>query len=211
MSTRERLAVPEGLRDGCVMPIAESDVPEFKRWVDWNPFDTSYGEGKIHGGVDLAVYENQKGEYILGLPEGVRVRAVATGVVVAEGPAPELVGEPADSPLAQYYSSVMVDHGGFATLYAHLHPEVQVGSQVEAGAVIGRLVDYRVGTNSGKVTHLHFGCGQYREGELKIEVDPKELLGDLGVRVRPKHAYQGLVLETGEQITLKPRFEGIVP
>ena len=85
---------------------------------------------RFHQGVDLAA------------PESSHVRAVLPGRVVFAGPH------------AGYGNLVTIDHGkGYASLYAHLSQiKVQIGTDVPAGALIGRV------GSTGETTgpHLHF-------------------------------------------------------
>lgn len=88
-----------------------------------------FGTWVFHAGVDIATQT------------GKPVKAAAAGTVVAAGRD------------GGYGNVVRVDHGGFTTVYAHLHEvTVQVGQQVGRGQVVGTVGN--TGNSTGP--HLHF-------------------------------------------------------
>lgn len=102
--------------------------------------------GRLHGGIDI---DGNTGDPI---------SSAARGTVTHAGPAPDGYGG--------YGLVVMIDHGDFTTLYAHLsRVDVAAGQIVDAGQLIGLM-----GT-TGAVTgsHLHF---EVRVGGVPVDPGP---------------------------------------
>lgn len=88
-----------------------------------------FGDRRFHTGIDIAA------------PEGTPVYAAANGVVVFAGT------------LGGYGRTIMINHGEYVTLYAHLRSfEARVGRDVLAGDQIGRMGQTGIATGP----HLHF-------------------------------------------------------
>ncbi len=89
-------------------------------------------------------------------PRGTPVRAVAAGTVRFAGWNDR-----------GYGNLVVIDHGNFQTLYAHLRdePPVHVGQSVAAGTLIGRMGN--TGFSTGP--HLHF---EIRHGSDLVDPGP---------------------------------------
>ena len=108
--------------------------------------------GRFHMGIDI---DGETGDEIY---------AMTVGVVSHAGPAPQGYGG--------YGNTVIIDHDGYQTLYAHLsRVDVTAGTKVVAGQIIGLM-----GT-TGNVTgsHLHF--------EARVDgkqIDPKHVLPPWG-------------------------------
>ena len=108
--------------------------------------------GRFHMGIDI---DGETGDEIY---------AMTVGVVSHAGPAPQGYGG--------YGNTVIIDHDGYQTLYAHLsRVDVTAGTKVVAGQIIGLM-----GT-TGNVTgsHLHF--------ETRVngkQFDPKHVLPPWG-------------------------------
>jgi murein DD-endopeptidase MepM/ murein hydrolase activator NlpD len=97
----------------------------------WHPV---LGGWKFHSGIDL------------GAPVGTPVRAASSGEVVAVQP---------DAPDKGWGNVVVIRHGSYFTLYAHLSrfaPDIQKGAHVRTGQWIGDVGE------TGRVAgaHLHF-------------------------------------------------------
>ncbi len=102
-----------------------------------------FGVIRMHNGVDIAA------------PWGTPVRAAASGTVLFAGW------------FGGYGKLVILDHGGFTTLYGHLSSiGVAVGQRVQAGQVIGRVGS--TGYSTGP--HLHF--------EIRKDGRPVDPLGN---------------------------------
>jgi murein DD-endopeptidase MepM/ murein hydrolase activator NlpD len=108
--------------------------------------------GRFHMGIDI---DGDTGDEIY---------AMTVGVVSHAGPAPQGYGG--------YGNTVIIDHDGYQTLYAHLsRVDVTAGTKVVGGQIIGLM-----GT-TGNVTgsHLHF--------EARVngkQIDPKHVLPPWG-------------------------------
>lgn len=115
-------------------------------WPSEGPHTGWWGErrgGRSHAGIDI---DGNTGD---------RISSAARGTVTHAGPAP--------AGYSGYGLVVMVDHGDFSTLYAHLsRVDVAVGQAVDAGQAIGLM-----GT-TGAVTgsHLHF---EVRVGGVPVD------------------------------------------
>lgn len=112
--------------------------------------DPFTGQLAFHEGIDIPA------------PEGTPVFAVDAGRVIMAGWS------------GGYGLTVIIDHGSYKTMYAHLSEKaVSLGSVVEAGQVIGAV------GNSGRSTgaHLHFGVsvnGRWCNPEEYLGVLAKE-------------------------------------
>jgi len=85
----------------------------------------------------------------LGAAKGTPVRAAADGVVIAAGAQAENDG--------RYGITVIIDHGGQQSLYAHLDSvAVKIGERVAAGRTIGAVGETGLATGP----HLHFEVRQ---------------------------------------------------
>lgn len=103
-----------------------------------------YRRWRFHNGVDLAA------------PAGTPVFAFSAGLVVWAGS------------MGGYGLAVVVDHGAYKTLYAHLsRVEARYGREVAAGEKIGEVGDTGVTTGP----HLHFTVWEVEGGFLR-PVDP---------------------------------------
>lgn len=106
--------------------------------------DPFTGQRKFHGGIDIANAERTP------------VRAAASGIVVAAGRA------------GGYGLWVVIDHGDFRTVYAHLKEILVItGREVKGGDVIGTMGS--TGRSTGP--HLHF--------EVRVNggcVDPEKFI-----------------------------------
>ena len=125
-----------------VFPISERD---FLRYT--SPFgyrrDPFIGVLSFHRGLDIATIWRAE------------VVSVSDGIVVESWPPPGAVGRNGvrftGHPI--YGGMLLIDHGDFQTMYAHLSSTFVVqGSRVQAGQVIGRVGD--TGRSLGQ--HLHF-------------------------------------------------------
>jgi len=132
-----------------VLPIDDSDIPNFKEWVNWSGWK-GYEDG--HEAYDFAVYLTQDGKVVLGLPKETPVRAIGDGVVrqISNGLAGS--GVP-------YACFMNIEHGrngsGLFTAYHHVDPVVEDGQEVKKGDVVATL--YKdAGNEEGKLVHLHF-------------------------------------------------------
>jgi murein DD-endopeptidase MepM/ murein hydrolase activator NlpD len=107
--------------------------------------------GVLHAGIDLAA------------DEGTPIHAAASGTVLVAGWV-----------YAGYGISVMIDHGGVQTHYAHQSRTiVQPGQKVKAGQVIG----YEGSTGDSTGPHLHF---EVHQGLWK-QINPAPWLRSHGV------------------------------
>jgi murein DD-endopeptidase MepM/ murein hydrolase activator NlpD len=107
----------------------------------------------------------------LGAAKGTPVHAAADGVVIAAGALAENDG--------RYGITVIIDHGGQQSLYAHLDSvAVKAGERVAAGATIGAVGETGLATGP----HLHFEVR--RDGRL---LDPAAKLAGLDAHAT-KHA-----------------------
>jgi murein DD-endopeptidase MepM/ murein hydrolase activator NlpD len=107
----------------------------------------------------------------LGAAKGTPVHAVADGVVLAAGPLAENDG--------RYGNTVIIDHGGRQSLYAHLDSiAVKPGTRIAAGQTIGAVGETGFATGP----HLHFEARQ--NGRL---LDPADKLAGLDAYAT-KHA-----------------------
>ncbi len=100
-----------------------------------------FGVEVHHTGVDIATIWKAQ------------VVAVADGVVKEHWPAPGNYGGTEFRGHSVYGGMVLIDHGEFESLYAHLDTtRVRTGTELEEGDVIGRV------GNTGRTTgaHLHF-------------------------------------------------------
>lgn len=116
---------------------------------------------KVHQGIDI---RPMKGA-------GEPVYAAADGVVFA-------AKANRNDPRTGYGWYVVIDHGGWCTLYAHMQEglPVKAGQRVSAGTVIGRI------GNSGCSTgpHLHFGVAKGTFRAVSSDwTDPQQLLAKL--------------------------------
>jgi murein DD-endopeptidase MepM/ murein hydrolase activator NlpD len=103
-----------------------------------------YGTVRFHTGVDIAV------------PEGKKVYAAMNGMVIFAGT------------LGGYGKTVIIDHGDYKTLYAHLSAvNVKDGDEVTGGSIIARSGS--TGLSTGP--HLHFEFIKVLEGGIKY-LDP---------------------------------------
>lgn len=206
----EQEIIPEIVKNSVEMPIRTEDIPNFKQWVNWNPLDDE------HEGVDFAVYQSTNGNYYLGLPVGTPIRAVADGILVAND-LPENIS-PSETELREFYRTVVIQHqGGLATQYAHLKSDIPTGQTVKKGEIIGALVEYSPFPDSGKITHLHFGCGLYsgnqrRKSELDKYYDPQIILPTkLTLTTTPRHEFGTITLiPTGEEIHPITKFRYLI-
>jgi murein DD-endopeptidase MepM/ murein hydrolase activator NlpD len=103
-------------------------------------------------------------------PAGTPVKAFQDGIVkyVGEGKHNKVVGEP-------YGNVVIVDHGGYQSMYAHLNRgTVKVGQKVRAGQQIA--ISGQTGSGAKFGAHLHF---EIRKGKYPNanETDPRPYLG----------------------------------
>lgn len=130
-----------------VLPLQGETISVFS--ADRLMYDATLDDWRTHDGIDIHA------------AAGTPVVAAAAGKVIS-------VGE--DDRLGV---NVVIEHaGGYATTYASLHPEtlVEVGEEVEAGAVIGTVGNTSL-SESGIGAHLHFSVT--RNGEL---IDPEAYL-----------------------------------
>lgn len=172
-----------------VSPIDTSQIPNFVRWVNWN----GYRDG--HEAYDFAAYMNTQGEYVLGLPKGLLIRAIAAGHVVNE------VGE-----RSHYDSSVDLYHDrGFvrrlASTYSHVVPLKPNESRVKKGEVIARIHADQ-GAQKGRLVHLHFGLEIWEGTEDFEDVDPASIFAGLNDLVAQP---QGSLDFRIEQLSQQPR------
>jgi len=133
------------------LPIDSRDIPNFCKWIHFQGYTGEYK----HNGHDFAVYLNQGGEVVLGLPPETPVRSIADGIVERF----------CVSPWGEYGNELIIKHNGMglASSYAHVVPCVQSGQEVRAGDIVARLyIDppERYGHDSGRLVHLHFGLGR---------------------------------------------------
>jgi murein DD-endopeptidase MepM/ murein hydrolase activator NlpD len=99
----------------------------------------------------------------LGAAKGTPVHAVADGVVVAAGPLAENDG--------RYGNTIIIDHGGRQSLYAHLNSiAVKAGERIAAGQTIGAVGETGFATGP----HLHFEARQNGQPQ-----DPADKLAGL--------------------------------
>lgn len=125
-----------------VFPIAEHD---FLRYT--SPFgyrrDPFFNILSFHRGVDIATVWRAQ------------VVSVSDGVVIESWPPPGAIGRNGTmfSGHPIYGGMLLIDHGDFQSMYAHLSSTFVVqGSRVQAGQVIGRVGD----TGRAIGQHLHF-------------------------------------------------------
>lgn len=98
------------------------------------------GEGvKMHQGIDVAA------------PVGTEIRAVQEGVVADVSP---------DGRRSDYGNTVIVEHpSGQLTLYAHMKsfgPGIRIGTEVNAGTVLGYVGTTHAPSPFSIAPHLHF-------------------------------------------------------
>lgn len=147
---KEREKKERSIKFNLSLPINGAEIPGFSSWINWNGFRSPETCGKnyqmIHQGHDFAAYLHQDGRKIVGLPEGVLVRATANGRVDVSGTR--------DHPL-QYYQAVRIGHqswrGIFYSWYIHVVPLVKEGEFVKKGQPIAEI--FRGKFNA---PHLHF-------------------------------------------------------
>lgn len=133
------------------LPIDGSDIPNFKAWVDWNGFLLDRNTREGHDGFDFAAYLTTDGRIVLGLPDDIKIRAVADGIVKQVLDTPEAVG-------GGYGVMINIEHGaddsGMFSQYIHVKPTVEAGIAVKKGDVIGELYKDD-GDEEGRLVHLH--------------------------------------------------------
>lgn len=129
------------------LPIKGEDIPGFRQWIAFNDFHLDPRnplEG--HDGFDFAAYLDEEGKVILGLPAETKIRAVADGRLSG-------IGYP-DS----YAGTVRLEHGednsGMFSEYVHVVSDLERGSRVKKGDVIGTLYKDPDG-EEGRLVHLH--------------------------------------------------------
>ena len=174
------------------LPINSTDIPAFKKWVEWN------GIHRGHEGYDFAAYIDEKGECVLGLPSETKVRAVADGIVSCVV-YPHTYGRP-------YSSNVYIDHGkmdmGMQSFYVHVLPLVEYGQSVKKGDVIGTLYSDPPGAEWGQLVHLHFAL--FNGGRIRPRlVNPSEIFPELSELVAEP---QGRRRFTIRQLEVQPQF-----
>lgn len=137
-------------------PIDSRRIPNFASWINFNGYCK-----EDHSALDLIAYLTKKGELVIGLPKGTKVRAVADGCVY---------GVESGLLHSERFSKVQISHSkqidryhhtsncpryrhGIKATYVHLIPQVREGELVKAGQVIGELYfDEEQGTYP---SHLH--------------------------------------------------------
>lgn len=108
----------------------------------------------FHHGIDYAA------------PQGTKVLSAASGKVIS------------CSRLGGYGNVIMISHGTYSTIYAHLYKFcISAGTRVEAGQVIGQVG--RTGRATG--AHLHFECRVNNKS-----IDPAKILNSRGVTMRKR-------------------------
>jgi murein DD-endopeptidase MepM/ murein hydrolase activator NlpD len=145
----EDFSVPrwQGVSSGKALPLPAEYVSRVA-----SPFGMRlhpiYHRWRFHNGVDFAA------------PEGTPVFAFSSGLVVWAGS------------MGGYGLAVVIDHGGYKTLYAHLsRVDARPGREVAAGEKIGEVGTTGVSTGP----HLHFTVWEVEDGVLR-PVDPMSYL-----------------------------------
>jgi len=134
------------------LPIKGEEILGFYSWVNYNGFRAPETCGnnyqKIHQAYDFGVYLHQDGRKIVGLPEGVSVRATADGrvdVVRIENYLERL----------KNYQAVRIIHqsgrGTFYSWYLHVVPLVKKDEFIKKGQFIAEIFRGEFNT-----PHLHF-------------------------------------------------------
>ena len=133
------------------LPIDGFEIPNFKAWIGWNGFQLDRKTREGHDGFDFAAYLTTDNRILLGLPEDIKICAVADGIVRQVLDTPEAVG-------GGYGVMVNVEHGandsGMFSQYIHVKPTVETGVAVKKGDVIGELYKDD-GNEEGRLVHLH--------------------------------------------------------
>lgn len=162
-----RLAGPEPvtfLRDAAKMPPWSPPAGEPVPW----PFPGSFEAQKLYNN-----YQQPTGIYVhAGLdllqPVGTPVRAVQAGTVRC------ISTNYPDWNTHHFFVIESVAGSGEGWCYTHVDPSTytfEVGSEVEAGEVLGKLVDFSVGANDG-VDHLHLNYVRFVEKpDGKVETE----------------------------------------
>ncbi|MCX6812596.1 MAG: M23 family metallopeptidase [Candidatus Berkelbacteria bacterium] len=147
-----------------VLPIDGSEIPDFQKWVNWNGFRPN------HSGIDFAAYLNNRNELIIGLQEGLPVRAIADGevqqVIDCYGP---------------YGTTVDIFHGELNdsadSRYTHVVPCVEQGKKISKGEIIGTLYkDKKIGEQ--RLVHLHLALyNSWKIAQSRPFADPEIVFG----------------------------------
>jgi murein DD-endopeptidase MepM/ murein hydrolase activator NlpD len=138
---------------------------------------------KIHEGLDLGFYKNQKKE-IIGFDDSTRIPTIYDGVIV--GIFNDFLGK---SVLIKHEIS-SADNGTLCTIFGHLNPEKEIypGMRVEEGEIIASVAS----SGTSRVSsHLHISMG-WSKKEITEEfldwkvisssetlklIDPLEIIG----------------------------------
>lgn len=146
-------------------PLNPDEIPGgFSQWVNWNgwwmetpPHLTEHGRprGLKHAAYDFAAFVNPQRECVLGLPIGMKVRAIADGIITGrehDGTQSFVRVTHRERP-----GSAVNDDTRLSSLYLHVMPEhgLSHGSRVHQGQPIGRLVEETFDEGDSLV-HLHF-------------------------------------------------------
>jgi murein DD-endopeptidase MepM/ murein hydrolase activator NlpD len=146
--------------DNLICPIDGNELPGFHEWINWNWYELP------HTGFDFAAYLTESGNAVLGLPETVRVRAVARGEVIRVMKDLRYLGG--------YQNSVVLAHeNNLNTLYGHIMPSVEVGDILNQGDAVGTLFK-DPGDDLGRLVHLHFETHDARS-ERYPSFDPERI------------------------------------
>jgi murein DD-endopeptidase MepM/ murein hydrolase activator NlpD len=106
---------------------------------------------KLHEGLDLGFYRNQKKE-IIGFDASTRIPTIYDGVIV--GIFNDFLGKS----IFIKHEILRAENGTLCTIFGHVNPEREIspGMRIEAGEIIARAA--RSGTSSVR-SHLHISMG----------------------------------------------------
>ncbi|MBI4100364.1 M23 family metallopeptidase [Candidatus Microgenomates bacterium] len=159
------------------LPIKGDDIQGFSGWASWVCF------GEHHLGFDFAVYIDEKGNQIEGLPKDTPVRAIADGTVVMVDNWDNFLEDP-------YYNFISIRHGhneaGPSSEYIHIISLVKMGQLVKKGEVIGKVWEAEDPEERKEhpAPHLHLSLANGRvetDEPLDLgEVDPVKVFPELG-------------------------------
>ncbi len=167
------------------LPIRDSDIPGFRKWVNWN------GYSENHHAFDFAAYIDSNERCVLGLPPETPVRAIANGTV-ARVKGVDVFGG------SSYFSEIVMEHGkGMRSTYCHLNPLVTRGKTVRKGDVIATL--YGSMYETGQLVHLHLELNN-GSAVLPYFIDPTELFPEISELVAaPRQSMTFEISQLGPQ------------
>ena len=149
--------------------------------------DTWWGiqgkRNKLHEGLDLGFYRNQKKE-IIGFDDSTRIPTIYEGVIV--GIFNDFLGKS----IFTKHEISSADNGTLCTIFGHVNPESEIypGMRLEEGEIIARVASAKTSSVS---SHLHISIGWAKKeiteefldwevissSEMLKLIDPLEIIG----------------------------------